>query len=156
MTRTTRLVASLLLVLVAAGCDSGDDLTLDADFYVGTWDLVQISDGSGDRSGEVLAFVDAFSVAFRPDGTFTLVADFKPFVNAAGQADVSTSGTYQATATRLVLQPAGLGIAPSLTAVAQSQRRVDLTGSNVVISQLLGSGLQIAFTGDVVLGIQRR
>lgn len=156
MIRTARFVASLLLVLAAAGCDSDDDLTLDADFYVGTWDLVQISDGSGDRSGEVLAFVDDFSVAFRSDDTFTLVADFNPLVNAAGQADVSIAGTYQATATQLVLRPDGLGIAPNLAAVAQSESRVDLTGSNLVISQLLGANLPVSFTGNVVLDIERR
>lgn len=151
-----RLAASLLILLAAAGCDSGDSLTLDADYYVGTWDLVRLADQSGDRTAEVLAFVDEFSVAFRSDGTFTLAADFKPAVNAAGQADVSFSGTYQATATQLVLRPTGLPLAPSLAAEAQSQSRVDLTGSNVVVSQLLGANLPVRFSGDVVLGIDRR
>lgn len=152
-----RVVLPLLLMVVAA-CDSGPGITLDAAYYVGAWTLVHVADeaGANDRTAEVLALVDDFTATFRSDGTFTLAIDFIPDVNAAGQDDVNVSGTYQATETLVVLQPEGLGLAPSLVATAQSDARVDLRGSNLIISQLLGANLEITFSGPVVLGIQRR
>ena len=92
-----RLLPLLLLALAAAGCDStGDELTLDADFYVGSWTLVSIADDSGDRTAEIQTLLDDLAVDFESDRSFQLIADFSALVNAAGQASAfgSVSNSY--------------------------------------------------------------
>ncbi|WP_420454669.1 hypothetical protein [Rubrivirga sp.] len=151
-----RLFPLVLALLVAGGCDSADDeLTLDADFYVGTWSLVRITDGSGDRSAEALALLDALTIQFDADRSFRLDADFVPLVNQAGQADVTIEGDYQAQATTRLLVLLVDGLAPTLQVNAASRDEITLTAPAVVVEQLLGE-LQIDFTGDVTLGIERQ
>lgn len=144
-----------LLFLVVAGCDSsGDDLVLDNDFYVGSWTLVGVSDTGGDRTEEVLALVDDFDATFRADQTFDLTVDLIDAVNAAGQPDVALSGTYQTATSRLVLVIDGL--APAFDAEAESRSHVALTAPGFLVSQILGAGLQIEFSGDVTIDIERQ
>ena len=89
----------LLLALAVAGCDSTDDaLVLDADFYVGSWTLASVADDSGDRTAEIQTLLEDLAVDFESDRSFVLVADFPALVNAAGQPDVTQTGTYQAVA----------------------------------------------------------
>ncbi len=154
-----RLLPVLVLALAAAGCDSSDEVVLDAEFYIGTWSLVSVADASGDRSAEALALLDALTVRFDADGSFRLDADFVPLVNAAGQPDVTTEGTYQAQpdlralVLRVVVE--GQTVAPSFQAAADSESEVTLTAPAVIVEQLLGA-LQIDFSGNVELGIRRR
>lgn len=150
-----RLLLPLLLAVLVAGCDSSEDIVLDAAFYVGSWTLVSVSDDSGDRTDEVLAALDDFDVVFDPDGSFVLDVDFDSVVNAAGQDDIRLAGDYQATRATLILLLDG-GIAPSFLADAESENRVRLTVPAALISQILGTQLQIDFDGDVTLGIQRQ
>lgn len=154
-----RLLPVLLLALAAAGCDGTDEIVLDADFYVGTWTLVSVADDAGDRSAEALALLEALTVRFDADGSFRLDADFVPLVNAAGQPDVTTEGTFQARPeiSALVLQVLveGQTVAPSFQAAADTRSDVTLTAPAVIVEQLLGA-LQIDFSGNVVLGIRRQ
>ena len=142
-----------LAALLVAGCDSSDD-QLDADFYLGTWTLVSVSDEGGDRTAEVLALLDDFGASFRSDGSFRLDVDLNDQVNAAGQADAEIEGNYQATEDALVLLVETLAL--SFDAEADGSDRVDLTAPGLVISQILGAGLQIEFDGRVTLGIRRQ
>ena len=156
-----RLPLLALALLLAAGCDSGDDeIELDADFYVGTWTLVGISDGSGDRTAEVLALLDDFTIRFDSDRDYQLDADFNGLVNAAGQPDVSVAGDYQAVAaTRsLVLRvdTDDLTVAAPFTTEAETEDAVSVTANGALIEQLLGSLDVLDFEGDVTLDIERR
>lgn len=155
-----RLLPLLLLALAVGGCDSTDDaLALDADFYVGSWSLVSVADGSGDRTAEIQVLLDDLAVDFEEDRSFVLVADFDAVVNAAGQPDVTQTGTYQAVAAAktlsLLISAAGTTLAPTFQADASSESRVTLTAPAVIVSQLLGN-LDIDFEGNVVLGIARQ
>ncbi len=151
-----QLLPLLVVALVASGCDSGDDeLTLDADFYVGTWTLTSITDGTGDRSAEALQLLDALTVRFDADRAFRLDADFAPIVNQLGQEDVVIEGDYQAQPTTQLLVLRVDGLAPTLQVDAASRDAITLTAPAVVVEQLLGE-LQIDFEGDVTLGIRRQ
>lgn len=146
----------LLVLLAVAGCDSGDDaLRLNADFYVGTWDLVRVGDASGDRSAEVLALVDELTVRFDADRSFQLDADFVDLVNQAGQDDLTIEGTYQAQPDTRVLVLVVDNLAPPFQVSATTEDDVTLTAPAIVVEQLLGA-LQIDFEGNVTLGIERR
>lgn len=152
-----RLLPLLLVLSAVAGCDStGEDaLRLDADFYVGTWDLVGVADASGDRSTQALALVDELTVRFESDRSFQLDADFIDVVNQAGQEDVTVEGTYQAQPDTRVLVLVVEGVAPPFQASASTEDDVTLTAPAIIVEQLLGA-LQIDFEGDVRLEIERR
>ena len=154
-----RLPLLLLALVAASGCDSTEEIVLNADFYVGTWTLVSVADDSGDRTAEVTGFLDDLAVDFESDRSFALVADFSELVNAAGQADVALDGTYQATAAArtlsLIVDADGMPFAPTFQVDAESEDAVTLTAPAVIVQQLLGA-LQIAFDGNVVLGIARQ
>ena len=151
-----RLLPFLAALFLFAGCDStdDDDRVLDADFYVGTWTLATVSDDGGDRTSDVSRSLDELTIEFESDGDFTLDADLSDAVNASGQNDISTSGTYQAQAAleTLILQSGGL--AATLQADASSDDRVTLTAPAVIVNGLL-SGLPFSFSGDTSLTITR-
>ena len=150
-----RIASLLLAVLLFAGCDSSDDRTLDADFYVGTWTMISITDGSGDRTGAVRMAVDDLTVSFANGGTFELDVDFNSVLNNGGQADVSQSGLYQAQAQipSLILTSSGLG-APFQVS-AESDNQISLTAPSVIVNALL-SGLPFQFEGDATIVIRRQ
>lgn len=150
---------ALPFLLLLAACDSTDGLRLNNEYYVGTWTLVSISDGSGDRSTEVDALLDDIRVVFRSDDSFTLTVDFADAVNTAGQADVTFEGDYQAqpdlSVLLLTVVVSGQTVTPTFQADADSETRVDLTVPGVILQQLLGQ-LEIDFEGDVTLGLRKQ
>ena len=151
-----RLLSLLAVALLVAGCDStDDDRVLDADFYVGTWTLASVSDASGDQTASINDSIDDLSVEFASDGTFQLDADFNDLINASGQGDISTVGTYQARSEleSLILQADGL--AATLQVEAASDDRVTLTAPAVIVNALL-AGLPFSFEGDTSLTITRQ
>lgn len=151
-----RALLLLPLLLVATACDSGGDgLTLDASFYAGTWTLTSVSDGSGDRSSDVDAVVDALTVAFTSGGLFMMDVDFSSVLNTGGLPDANIDGAYlaQANTRTLVLSPVGQ-TAISFRASATTDDRVTLTVPAAVIQVLL-TGTDLTFTGDVTLVLDR-
>lgn len=151
-----RALLLLPLLLVATACDSGGDgLTLDASFYAGTWTLTSVSDGSGDRSADVDAVVDALTVTFTPGGIFMMDVDFSAVLNTGGLPDADIDGAYlaQAQTRTLVLSPAGQA-AISFIASASSEDRVTLTVPAAIIQVLL-TGTDLTFSGDVTLTLDR-
>ena len=152
--RIPLLLAALLLV--ASGCDSSDDdLVLDAGYYVGSWTLVSISDGNGDQTAAVGLALDDLDITFQQNGAFRLDADFNAAVNQGGQADIATTGTYQAqpSVPSLILQAQGL--AATLQASSATDNRVRLTAPAVIVNQLL-QGLPFQFQGDTSVTLARQ
>lgn len=151
-----RALLLLPLLLLLAACDAGEDgLTLDAAFYAGTWRLTSVSDGSGDRSDDVDAAVDDLLVAFTSGGAFTMDVDFSAFLNKGGLADRTVAGAYlaQAATRTLVLTPTGdAGI--SFLASASTRDRVTLRIPAAILQVLL-TGTDLTFTGDVTLTLDR-
>lgn len=151
-----RPILAALLLLTAAGCDSGgDEIRLDADFYVGSWLLTSVTDDSGDRSPTVFNFVDELAASFEADRDFRLDADLSALVNQLGQADIEIEGTYQAQPDLRVLVLLVDDLAPSFQARATSQNEVSLTAPAIVVEQLLGE-LPLEFQGDVTLVVTRQ
>lgn len=155
-----RLALPLILLLVATGCDSSDDaLRLDNDFYVGTWELLSVTDGSGDQTDFVNGIVDDFAISFEQDRGFRLDADFNDFVNLL-QDDVEVEGTYEAQpnipALVLIAEVDGTALAPSFQTSTTSEQQVSLTAPAEIVRGLLGGSDLLPFTGDVTLTVQRR
>ena len=154
----TRVLPLLLAVLAASGCDSTDDLVLDADFYVGTWTLVRVADDSGDLTSQIDPLLDDLTVAFASDRSFELEADFSAAAEALGQTDVAFDGTYQAAAAArtltLLVDLEGTTLAPTFRVDAETEDDVTLTAPGAIVSQLLGD-LPLDFDGDVVLEVTR-
>ena len=110
MLRRLPLLAALALLLPLAACDSADAPIYDADFFVGSWTLVSVSDGSGDRTADVNAEVTDLSATFATDRSFTLDAAF------ASGGGTSLSGMYTVvTNQRIVLDANGLAPAFDLS-----------------------------------------
>jgi len=77
------------LLLVAAGCDSGnDDDRSDADVFIGTWTLTNLLLDGQDVSALLLAGTDVDAV-FEAAGTFTMT------VTRGSAAPVEIDGTYE-------------------------------------------------------------
>lgn len=150
-----RLLPLLAAALLVAGCDSSDDRVLDADFYVGTWTLSMISDDDGDQTSAVSEGLDALTVEFESDGGFSLDIDLSDALNASGQSDLSTSGTYQARAELGTLILRRSGFSATLQAEAASDDRVTLTAPALIANALL-VGLPRSFEGDTSLTIARQ
>ena len=150
-------LACLLILVAAAGCDSSDDeLRLNADYYVGAWELVSVSDGAGDQTATVNLAVDELVVDFEQDRGFRLEADLNDLANTLGQDDIEIEGTYQAQPDVPALVLLADGLAPSFRASAETEQQVSLTAPAAIVGQLLGPLEQLAFTGDVTLTIRRR
>ncbi len=151
-----RALLLLPLLLLLAACDAGDDgLTLDAAFYAGTWRLTSVADGSGDRSADVDAAVDALTVAFTSGGAFTMDVDFSAVLNKGGLPDNTFAGDFlaQAAARTLVLSPDGLtDIAFRASATADDRVTLNVPAA---ILQVLLTGTGLTFTGDVTLTLDR-
>lgn len=153
-----RLPALLIAVLAlgAAGCDSSDDgRRLDADFYVGDWTLVGISDGNGDQTTLVRVALDDLDIGFTSAGAFQIDADFSDRTNSLGQADITTTGTYQAQADIPALILRAQGLAATLQAASNGDDRVRLTAPAVIVNQLL-QGLPFEFEGSTTISIERQ
>lgn len=144
-----RIASLLFAVFLLVGCDSSDDRVLDADFYVGTWTLVSLSDGSGDQTARQA--IDDLTIEFDADGSFDLDAKFN---DSAAQDDISIQGTYQAQAAIpsviLTVSP----LAATLRANASSDDNVSLTAPAVIVNALL-AGLPFQFEGDTTVRIRR-
>ena len=151
-----RFLSLLAVLFLVAGCDSdGDAPVLDDEFYVGTWTLSSISDGGGDRTADVSQSLDGLTIEFESDGGFALDADFSDAVNASGQADLRTTGTYQARAETPSLFLTSGGVSALFTANAVSEDRVSLTAPGLIVGVVL-AGLPFEFEGDTTITVQRR
>ncbi|MGB3544842.1 hypothetical protein [Rubrivirga sp.] len=151
-----RLALFTLLFLVATGCDSSsDELRLDNDYYVGSWELVSVSDGNGDQTALINTLVDDLTADFEQDGGFRLDADLNSLLNTLGQEDIVIEGTYtaQPDVPALVLQADGF--APSFQVSADTRETVALTAPAAVVGQLLGPLDAINLAGDVTLTVRR-
>ena len=149
MLRRLPLVALLALLLPLAACDSGEDTpTFDAAFFVGSWSLVSVSDGSGDRTADVNAAVTSLGATFATDDTFSLDAQF------AGGGGQSLQGTYTVVTDQRIVLDAN-GIAPVFDlSPGNNSDQVTLSASSLVLAVILaGTGLE--FDGTASLTIER-
>ena len=149
-----------LALLVGSGCDSSDDdeVTLDAQYYVGTWRIVSASDGSGDRTALINAALDDLAITFRSAGTFRLDADFNEAINGSGTADITTEGTYQAqpSVPAVILSSGGFAATFQASAVdSGDDDRLRLTAPAAILNQLL-QGLPFQFQNDASVVIERQ
>lgn len=80
----------LIFGLIAIGCDSnddGDDDPSDAERFVGTWSLNDVSDAEGDVNLE--ANFNSIAATFNADDTFSIAIDA-----VEGGTDLNLTGTW--------------------------------------------------------------
>ena len=159
--RPRYLLAPLLLVLVALGlsaCDSSDDNTIDAEFFVDSWTLVGLGDstnGARDRSDEIDLFIDDIAVTFQSDDDFSILVDYTQFVNDLGTEDATITGTFDVSAAEALILTVD-DQAASFNVTEQENGEVELSASAIIVNELLASvGLDLDLEGTVVLTIER-
>lgn len=149
------LLLLLLAVFVFPACDTAEEDVLNAAFFVGSWDLIQVTDGSGDRSGEAFDVLDAFTVTFESGGSFSLFVDLNDTINQGGTADTTIPGVYSVSETEQLILNIG-AVAPAFMVQRPSENRVELSTNAVIINTLLaGSGVDLDLTGTVALLLAR-
>ena len=155
--RPRSVFALLLAALVfLPACDTAEEDVLTAAFFVGTWDLDQVRDGTGDRTNEAFNVLDGFTIEFESGGAFTLDVDLEESINQEGTPDTTIPGVYSVTeAGQLVLNVGA--VAPSFTVERQNENRAALMTPAVIINQVLAAAnVDLELTGTVTLIIGRR
>jgi hypothetical protein len=156
MNTLRKLLYSTLAVLVLVsfvGCDSDDDDDDPADAFVGTWNLQSIEDTvNGDLTNQLLQIVNSLTIDFDEDGAFELNLDYNEAGEAAGNEDITLTGTYVATETNLNLTINEAQVTPSFPYNFNSNTEVELTQPAAVINAIFNSTL---YQGTVTITLVR-
>ena len=144
------LVCGLILLMFGwiTGCDSdsNDDGPSDAERFVNTWTLSQVMDDRGDQTAVFLEGFNGITVAFTPNGTYTMVVDAKDDTQ-----DVTLTGPYvaneSAKTVSLTIEFGGQTLQFPLSYSFQNDTTLLLSGNSVLLNPLLQTGLQ----GNVTL-----
>lgn len=147
MRRLPVFVLALVLGISTLGCDSSEDDPSDAELFVGTWALVSIADGGGDKTPVLLAAANSMMAQLNSDNTFEIDVDYKQ------QTDLHLEGTYTVNegAKQLILTvgpqnpPFGYSFA--------SDNRVTLSAGSDIVNGLFGTTL---YTGTVIMTIEKQ
>nr|AWJ66351.1 hypothetical protein [uncultured bacterium] len=138
-------------LFVLPACDTAEEDRLTEADFVGIWDLVQVTDGSGDRSGEAFGLLDEFQLTFESGGSFELFVDLNDTINQDGTPDTTIPGVYSLSEAGQLILNVG-AIAPAFTVDNGTANRLGLSTSAVIINTLLaGSGVDLDLTGTVTL-----
>lgn len=148
---TVLFLGAALLVSMLPGCD-GSASDIDAGFFVGTWGLVGVHDGSGDRTSDVFALVESLRVTFVATGSFDLLIQY---TEAADHPDRSITGTYAVSQSgQLILTAVDTAMSFQVTLV--SDNRIELRAPAVLVQNVIaGTEIDIAFSGTVALTLDR-
>jgi hypothetical protein len=142
-----------VLVLVSfVGCDS-DDEDDPADVFVGTWALTGIEDDTGDLTAALQQTVNSLTIVFEEDRDYVLNLDYNEVAEAAGQTDVTLSGTYSATETQLNLVVPDLGVTLPLNYTVVNNDQIELSGQAALINQIFGVN---TYQGTVTITVTRQ
>lgn len=97
-------VLALLFGLVSVGCDSADDDPSDAELFVGTWNLISLTDGERDKTADFATIANSFRTTLESDNEFEINVDYK---EETGLTDRVIPGTYSVVedAKTLILSP---------------------------------------------------
>lgn len=144
------------LLATAVGCDSDDED--DDNPFEGEWELVTISDTGGEggasRDLTVPFFqgVDRLTADFDEDMDFELFVDYNAAGEAAGNTDLTLTGTYTFTASQISLSVTAPPVQLNLDYDEISSEEIELSGNAQVINAIFGTQL---YQGTVTLTIQR-
>lgn len=97
-------VLALLFGLTSIGCDSAEDDPSDAEVFVGTWNLISLTDGEGDKTAAFATIANSFRTTLESDNEFEINVDYK---EETGLTDRVIPGTYSVVedAKKLILTP---------------------------------------------------
>lgn len=127
----------LLMALLGAGCDSGEEEEAHVDIH-DTWVLTGVTDASGDKFGTFAQNFDGIRATFTEEDTYELVIDSKD-----NTLDQTLSGTTTVNeAARLLSIAVSLGgpsVNLSFTYVLQGETGLQLTGDSTVLNLLLAT-----------------
>jgi hypothetical protein len=146
-------MAMSMLVFVAVGCDSGEDVS-DLEQFIGSWVLTGASDEAGDKTA-LFAALGSLTLSLEDDGSHVLAVD----IADPEEEDVSLAGTYTVNeAARQLLLAVTFGGQPvSLTFdyVIEDEDTIVLTANSALLAVLLGAEAGSLLEGDVTLTIER-
>ena len=139
-------VLALLLGLVSIGCDSEDEDS-DAEVFLGTWALVGLTDGGGDKTALFGQIATSLTADFEADKTFDVLVDYTQ------QPDFSLAGTYQIDEgqKKIVLQTAGRSA--SFDYNFESDTRMTLSAHSDIVNGMFETEI---YTGTVTITIAKQ
>lgn len=150
MNKFSVLVLALVVALAAVGCDSAEDDPSDAERFVGTWTMVGLSDGDGDKMTDFNQVADGLTANLSADGQIVINVDYK---EGTGLQDRTIPGTYEVNEGAKVLvvnPPTGQSI--SFQYEFDSNTRATLSAASQFINALFGTE---AYTGTVTITIEK-
>ena len=147
MRRLPVFVLALVLGISALGCDSSEDDPSDAELFVGTWGVVSITDGGGDKTPLLLAAANSLVAQLNANNSFAVDIDYKE------QADLHLAGTYtvEEGAKQLILTVGPQS--PPFSYSFASDNRVTLSAASTIVNGLFGTTL---YTGTVNMTIEKQ
>ncbi len=149
--RNVRVFMLALLVAVAAvGCDTTeeDELT-DAEIFVGSWTVVEVSDDDGDKTSVFAQGVSDFSAIINAD-TYSLLVSFVD----PDRQPVALSGDYTVNegGNNLILEAGPQQL--SFSYDIQSENRIRLTLPEAVVRDIFGTQ-EGTYVGNVTFTVDR-
>jgi hypothetical protein len=150
-------ILTVALLFVATGCDSdNNDDTSDAEAFVGTWNAVGVSDGTGDQTQSFGQSVSQFRVTFTSNNTYDLsvvFTDQRSPIQFSGASYAVNEGTKIVTLT-IPAAVTGSGDLPlPFNYNFASDTRVGL--SNTALVPVINSLFGTTYTGTVTITIQK-
>ncbi|MEX1055598.1 MAG: hypothetical protein WED81_06180 [Rhodothermales bacterium] len=147
MRRLPVFVLAFVLGFSSLGCDSSEDDPSDAELFVGTWALVSIRDGGGDKTPLLLAAANSMVAVLNSNNTFEVDIDYKE------QPDLHLEGTHVVNegAKQLVLTVGPQN--PPFTYSFASDTRTTISANSQIVNGLFATTL---YTGNVVMTIQKQ
>ncbi len=146
-------LAFLLLVFVAVGCDSAEEIS-DLEQFIGSWELTGASDEEGDKTA-LFSELGSLTLNLEDDGSHVLAVE----IAAPEEDDVILAGTYTVNeaARQLLLAVTfgGLPVSLAFDYVIEDEDTIVLTANSTVLAALLGAEAGSLLEGDVTLTIER-
>lgn len=142
---------ALLVGLISIGCDSAEDDRSDAEIFIGTWSVVEVSDDEGDKTDVFEEGIQEFSATIEADGTYSLLVDFVD----PQRPDVPLQGTYELREgdSQIILSagPIDLNFGYDI----ESDDRIDLSINEVFVQQVFGAQPE-TYDGTVTFTVARQ
>ncbi|HMB91337.1 MAG TPA: hypothetical protein VKP65_10855 [Rhodothermales bacterium] len=150
-------ILTVALLFVATGCDSNDDDDQsDAELFVGTWNAVGVSDGTGDQTQSFASSISQFQIVFDADGTYDLSVVFTDQRSPIQFSNASYSVNETTDTITLVIPAAVTGsgdLSLPFSYDFESDTRVGL--SNTALVPIINSLFQTTYTGTVTITVQK-
>lgn len=143
-------VFALLFGLTSIGCDSAEDDPTDAELFVGTWNLVSLTDAEGDKTAGFAAIANSFRAELDSDNTAVITVDYKAETGLENRVIPGTYNVVEAEKAFILTPPAGPSVPFDYEILSES--RIRLSAASAFINGLFQTD---AYKGTVVITIEK-